>query len=178
MKSYAKFQSTTSIPSHITGGWIAKQPPERQLAAFVAAAARQTTIDCHTHKQLAAMANMSVPQFREARRQHGAPIRPRKRRVPAALPTPAISPAKSPVTNSPASVSPTILPMTTSPAIPPVTASSASTSTTKLPTAQQVADLIAALQSIGSGHLFNAALIAEHDEQIARPLNGAASHTS
>jgi hypothetical protein len=154
---YDTLQSSASIPAFVTGGWLAKQSPERQLAALVAAAARQTTITHPTHKQLAAMAGMSVPQFREARRQHGAPIRPRKRRVPVALPTPAIPSA-------------TVVPASASPAIPPVPV--------KLPTAQQVADLIATLRSIGSGHLFNAALIAEHDEQIARPLNGAASHTS
>jgi hypothetical protein len=170
MRNYSTLHSTTripSIPSHITGGWIAKQPPERQLTALVAAAAHQTTIARHTLKQLAAMAGMSEYQFREVRRQHGAPIRSKKRRAPAALP----APVTPPVTASSASASPaktTIL---------PVPAASASASPAKPLTSQQIADLVATLRSFGSQTLLNAALVAEHDErQVARHLNGGA-HT-
>jgi hypothetical protein len=47
---------------------------------------------------------------------------------------------------------------------------------TKPITAQQAADIIAMLRSIGSQHLLNAAIVAEHDEH-ARRLNGGGAHT-
>jgi hypothetical protein len=150
--NYSKLQSSASIPAVVTGGWLAKQTPERQLAALVAVAARQATLGRLNHKHLAAVAGLTAHQFREARKQRGAPIRAKKRRISVVLPAPAI---------------------------PPVTAASVSVSPTKLPTAQQVADLIAALRPLGSQNLFNAALVAEHDEhQAARRLNGGApAHT-
>jgi hypothetical protein len=145
---YDMAQSSASLPAVVTGGWLAKQSPERQLTALVAVAVGQATLGRLGHKHLAAIAGLTPHQFREVRKQHGAPIRTKKRRVPAALPTPAI---------------------------PSVTASPVSASPAKLLTAQQVADLIAALRPLGSQHLLSAALIAEHDEH-ARRLNGGA-HT-
>lgn len=62
----------------VTGGWLAKQTPERQLTALVAVAADQAAIDRLTLKQLALLAGRSENQFREARRRHGAPIRPKR----------------------------------------------------------------------------------------------------
>src|SRR5262245_57652927 len=72
----------------ITGGWLAKQTPEHQLAMLVAIAADRVAIDHLTNKQLAALAGLSVSQFREARRQHGAPIRPKRARQ---APTPTLT---------------------------------------------------------------------------------------
>jgi hypothetical protein len=165
MLKYTALQSSASFPAVVTGGWLAKQTPGRQLDVFVAAAARQTTITRHTLKQLAAMAGLPVHQFREVRRQHGAPIRPKKRRASAALPAPVTASSVDAASTKPA---PTIL---------SVPASPASASPAKLPTAQQVADLIAMLRSFGSQNLLNAAIVAEHDEhQAARHLNGGASH--
>ena len=138
--------TSASLPPIITGGWLAKQTPERQLAALVAIAAGKVKFTHPTHKHLAAVAGLTPHQFREVRKQHGAPIRAKKRRTPAALPTPAI---------------------------PPVSASPATMA--KPITAQQAADIIAMLRSIGSQHLLNAAIVAEHDEhQAARRLNGGA----
>jgi hypothetical protein len=147
---YSTLQSGASIPAVVTGGWLAKQTPERQLTALVAVAARQATLGRLNCKHLAAIAGLTAHQFREARKQRGAPIRAKKRRIPVALPAPTL---------------------------PLVTNSSVSASPTKLPTAQQVADLIATLRSFGSQHLLNAAIVAEHDEyQATRRLNGGA-HT-
>src|SRR5262245_34524900 len=76
--NYRTLQSSASVPTIIAGSWLAKQLPARQLVALVAVAAKQATLGRLTHKQLAALAGLSVSQFRDARRQHGAPIRPKR----------------------------------------------------------------------------------------------------
>ena len=75
---YKTLQPSASLPPVITGGWMAKQTPERRLTALVTVAADRAAIDRLTHKQLATLAGLSVGQFREARRQHGAPIRSKR----------------------------------------------------------------------------------------------------
>jgi hypothetical protein len=69
--------------------------PERRLCALVSIAAHQVT-----NKQLAMIAGLSVSQFREARRQFGAPIRPKRPSARKADPVPTLKPANVDIVNA------------------------------------------------------------------------------
>jgi hypothetical protein len=96
---YNRSQSSASLPplfsALFSGSWLANQTPERRLRTLVSIAAQQVT-----NKQLAALAGLSVSQFREARRQRGAPIRPKRPLARKADPVPTPEPANVDIVNA------------------------------------------------------------------------------
>jgi hypothetical protein len=95
---YNTSKSSASLPlpfAALFSSWLTEQTPERRLAALVSIAAHQVT-----NQQLAALAGLSVGQFRGARRQRGAPIRPKRPSARKADPVPTLAPANVDIVNA------------------------------------------------------------------------------